>query len=104
MASSCRQFGPGVGLLEGPPDVFRGKVCVYLGGGDIGMPQQLLDGPEVRSAAEHVSGETMSQRVRCDLTCQTGRFGVLLQDLPETLPGKSLAAVVQEQGAFIITP
>lgn len=83
--------------------MFRSKMGVYLGGGDIGMPQQLLDSPEVCAAAEHVSGETVSQRVRCNLTFQTGCLGVLLQYLPETLPGKSLAAVVQEQGAFIIT-
>ena len=52
--------------------MFRSKMGVYLGGGDIGMPQQLLDGPEVCAAAEHVSGETVSQSVGADLNFHVG--------------------------------
>lgn len=44
---SCVLFSPGMGLFVGTADMFRGKVGVYLGCGDISMSEQFLNGSQV---------------------------------------------------------
>ena len=39
-------------------------VGVNLRGGDVGMPQDVLDDAQVRPALQHMRGERMAQRVR----------------------------------------
>jgi hypothetical protein len=39
-------------------------VCVALRGGDIGVPEQFLDDPEVGTAVEQVGGEAVPEGVR----------------------------------------
>ena len=73
---------------------------IYLGSTDIGVTEQLLYRPELTTGFQDVGGETMPQGVGSDLTFEAGPAGVLLQDLPEPLPGQSLAAAVQEEGPF----
>ena len=48
--------GPGVRLAVGLPQPVGGHVRVDLGGGQRGMAEQLLHGPQVRSALEQVGG------------------------------------------------
>ena len=84
--------------------MFAGKMGINLRGGYISMPQQFLNRPQVSAAAQHVSGKTMPQRVGADLNTQVGRLGVLLQLLPEALPGQSVPAGIEEKSclAFIM--
>ncbi len=82
----------------GAPNVLRGEMSVDLGGGDIGVPQQLLHGSQVSPAAQHVGGKAVPEGVGADLGIQARRAGVFLQFLPETLPGEPVTAGVEEKG------
>src|SRR6056297_2266232 len=55
--------GTRVTPLIGGPQVVSGDGSVNLGGGQINVTQQLLDGPQVCTALEEMGGERMSQGV-----------------------------------------
>ena len=97
-------LGSGVGLFIGASDMFAGQMGINLCAGYVSMPQQFLNRPQVSAAAQHVSGKTMPKRVGADLNTQVSRLGILLQLLPEALPGQSVPAGVEEKGclAFIM--
>jgi hypothetical protein len=73
-----RLLCPGVGFFIGSADMLRGKVGVYLCGGDVGMSQQFLYRPQVGTATQHMGGKAVSQSVRCNIFVQSGGFGVTL--------------------------
>ncbi len=72
-------------------------VRVDLRRGDAGVSQQFLDLPQVRTAAEQVRGETVSQRVRTDRVRQAGASRVLLDEFPDGFPAQTLAAAREQQ-------
>ena len=66
------------------------------------MPQQLLHRPQVGATAQHVGGEAVPQGVGAYLLVQPGGLGVLLELLPEALPGQPLAARVEEERLVLV--
>ena len=72
-------------------------VGIYLGGGNIGMAQHDLDGPEVGPVFEQVGGERVPEGMRADLFVDAGREDVFLNDLPEAEPGHWLCASGKKQ-------
>ncbi len=67
---------PGVNLAE-PAEFHPG---VDLGRRDRRVPQHLLDSAKVRAPGQQVGGEAVPQGVRTDVSLQSGRQGVLLDD------------------------
>src|SRR5271167_3415369 len=87
---SCSRTG--VCSLVGPPEMLRGHLGVALGGGDGGVPQELLDDPHVGAPGEHVGGAGMSQHVGAHLLLETHPGGVLLDHSEHPHPGEPAPA------------
>ena len=47
------------------------------------MAKHLLDDAQIGAVAEQVRGKTVSQKVRINVRCQAGLFGVFLHNLPD---------------------
>jgi hypothetical protein len=58
--------------------VLQGQVGVELGAGDLGMPQDGLDVPQVRLVAEQMRGHGVAETVRADAFPHTAGLGCLL--------------------------
>ena len=71
-------------------------VGVDLGGGDIRMPQHLLNGTEIRSVFQQMDGEGVAQGVGGDILLDAGGLLVVLDDLPEALAAHALSVHVDE--------
>ena len=62
---------------------------VDLGRADVGMPEQLLNRPDVRPVGEHVRGEAVPQHVRRHAVGgNADGGGALLDDLEDALSGE----------------
>jgi hypothetical protein len=61
----------------------RIHVGINLGGGDIGVAQQLLDDPQVRAVAQQMCGKGMPQQMRVDVHIHPRVQGDPFQDLPD---------------------
>ena len=73
-----------------------GDMSVNLGGTDIGMPQQLLDHPEVSAVFEKVRGEAMAQHVWGDVPGNAGSPHPLFDPEPQRDGGEWCAAFGKE--------
>jgi hypothetical protein len=62
-------------------------VRVVLRGADAGVAEQLLDRAQVGAAGQEVRGKAVPQRVRADLRVEPRPRRVLLDQVPEHLPG-----------------
>lgn len=58
---------------------------VDLRGAQIGMAEQFLDNPQVRSIRKEVRGERMPQQMRIDRPGQARDSRILLGELPDSL-------------------
>ena len=56
----------------------------------IAMSKQNLDGPQIRSGFQQVSGETMPQRVRMNLLADAGTLRGFPAGLPDDLGGNGM--------------
>ncbi len=65
-----------MGFLIRPADMVAREVGVNLRGGDISVPQELLDGPQVGAPAQHVSGEAVPQGMGRNIYIQPGVPGM----------------------------
>ena len=70
---------------------------INLRGGNIGMSQHFLNGTQIGTVGKQMGGKGMAQYMRCNVRCNTGLLPVLLDNLPESLPGKPFAAFIQKQ-------
>ena len=57
------------------PQALVVDVGINLGGGNIGVPEQFLDHPQVGSVLEEVGGEGVAQEVRVDVLFESGLAG-----------------------------
>ena len=57
-------------LLIGFPDLSSGQVRIYLRGRYVLMPQELLDGSQVRAVREHVRSERVPERMRAHVSAR----------------------------------
>ena len=71
-------------------------VSVPLGGGEVGVAQQLLHRPQVGAAVEEVGGEGVAQGVRVG-----GRGRPAVEDAPRVTRREATAAAVDEQGVDV---
>lgn len=65
------------------------------------MAQHFLQGLQVRSILQKMHGKGMAQGMGGNLPQDPGIRSMLLDNLPEALPGKPAAQVIGEQGARI---
>ena len=68
----------------------EGEVGVDLGGGNVSMPQQGLDSPQVGSVLDHVGGATVTHDMWAGASVQS------LHQLPDPLAGKPNAPYGEE--------
>src|SRR5215472_15599867 len=76
-------------------------VRVDLRGGQIGVPEHLLNRPQVGAPFDEVRGERMAQLVRRRQSAQAGFERVALQQLPKSLAGEWPSAIGDEKGARV---
>ncbi len=75
-----------------------GDVRVALGGRDVGVPEHLLDAPQVGTALEQVGGERVAQEVGVDATrLQAGPLGEAAEDEERACARQRAATRVQEE-------
>lgn len=60
--------------------LFVRHMCVDLGGGDIGVAEEGLDGAEVGAVAQQIGGERMADSVGSNLFGNAGFDGVVFDD------------------------
>src|SRR3990172_9112370 len=89
-----------MGTLVHLAHVAVGELRVHLGGGEVGMAQQLLDVSQRRATSQHMRREAVSQRVRRDRGAYLRLLGVALQYQPEALARETVPAAVQEEGRY----
>ena len=61
---------------------------VNLGGGDVGVAEHFLNNTQRCAVLQQVAGEGVAQRVRRHIFHDAGPFGVLLDNLPQSLPAQ----------------
>lgn len=61
-------------------EVLVGDVGVDLGGGDVGVAEETLDGAEVGTVHKEVGGEGVAERVGSDVFGDAGGAGVFFDD------------------------
>ena len=93
-----------MGRLVGATQVLGGHLGVELGGGDRGVPQQLLDHPDVGAAGQHVGGAGVAQHVGADPVGEPGAHGVAPQDAVGPLPAEPAAPGVEEHRLGVVAP
>lgn len=93
--------GTGVG---GVVDLFHtggGDVGVDLGGGEVGVAEELLDAAEVGSVVEEVGGEAVAQFVGTDLELDAGTAQVFLEQVVDGAGGDAAAEFAEKEGALM---
>lgn len=93
---------PGVIFREGLLDPVGGDLGINLCCGDVGMPEHLLDRPQVSTAFKQMRCETVTDRVGRKL--DTDLFPDRLERLPETLPGHRPARSGHKQIGGLLVP
>lgn len=66
-----------------------GDVGVNLSSGNIGVAKHSLDGANIGTVHEQISGETMTQSVRGDVLSDAGEFSVFLDDTLDGTRGEA---------------
>src|SRR3954453_18418172 len=70
---------------------------VELSRRDVGVPQHLLDRPQVAAAGQEMGRKAVAEGVRAHLAVEPDVLGVALDDLVEALASESTPAEVDEQ-------
>jgi len=82
-----------VNLLKLP----AAHMCIYLGGGDLAVPEHELYRPKVSSSFQEMRGKGVAKHMRADLFLQASLFPIFLQHFPESLAGKSPTSIGQKK-------
>lgn len=86
-----------------------GDVGVNLGGGDVGVAEERLDGAKIGAIHEEVSGEAVAEGVGSDVLGDTGFTSILLDDAFDRawgeaavvaggIGGLDVAGIIEEEG------
>src|SRR3954465_11667478 len=70
---------------------------VELSRRDVGVPQHLLDRPQVAPTGQEMGGKAVAEGVRAHLAVEPDVLGVALDDLVEALASEGAAAEVDEE-------
>jgi hypothetical protein len=69
---------------------------VSLCGGNIRMTEHDLDGAEVRTSFDKVSGKRMTKGMRMHLFLQPRPLGIFFYDFPKALAGETVTGFVKK--------
>ena len=86
-----------MGGIIGLGQVLKIKPRVHLCGGDVGMAQQFLHGPQVPAGLQQVAGKTVPQHVRMHRGGQPGLLAAGFKALPDTLRCQAGAVLADEE-------
>src|SRR5713101_8256294 len=95
---------PGVPVSVKKNEVLRAHVRVALRGAQPAMAQELLDEAEVGALAQHVRGETVSERVRGDPPIYARGARPALDDAMNAPSGQSPPARIGEERTPLLAP
>ena len=84
-------------LLVDIQDMLLGQVGIDLGRGNVSMAQDFLDHPQIGPMFQQMSREAMPEGMGSHVFCNAGLLAVLLNLLPDGLPGLLPAPAVQEK-------
>lgn len=90
--------GQGVGLIVDGHEVVQRDAGVALGGGELGVAEEFLDGAEVGAVAEQVGGVGVAEGVGVKARVAVGKEPVFLDEQLDAAGGEAGAAAVDEQG------
>ena len=76
---------PWMKLLMQPLEMLPGHMRVYLGGGNIDMPEHYLDGTQVCTAFQEVAGKGVPEGVGCDFLFDSGLLRIPFDQFPKSL-------------------
>ena len=83
-------------------EMLVGDVSVDLGGGDVGVTEQRLDGTEIGAVHKQIGGETMTESVGRDVLRDAGGTGVFLDDALNGAGGEA-AEVARGVGVALVS-
>ena len=92
-------FSTGVGVFVDLFEVLAGHVGVDLGGGEVGVAEQLFDGLDVASFVEDVGGEAVAEHVGADAV-GVGEKGHVFSHRAVDLVGADLPAFAVHEEPF----
>ena len=95
-------FGAGMGFVIGGFDIFEGNVRVDFGGGKIGVTKQLLDGAEVCTVLEQMSGKGVADGVGRKALLDSDEPDIALQDEIKLLIVKGFTGAGDEELVHLI--
>ena len=85
-----------MGSIIGLGQVLKIQPRVHLRGGDVGVAQQLLHGPQVAAGLQQVAGKAVAQHVRMHRGGQTGLLATGFKALPDALRREPRAVLADE--------
>src|ERR1700693_774559 len=78
-------------------EAFAGDVGINLGGGNVGMPQHRLDGPEICAPLQEVRRERMAEGMRRERLLEAGLCRLFPENIPESLSAEAFSGIVHEK-------
>ncbi len=89
--------GQGVGLIVDGHEVVQRDAGVALGGGELGVAEEFLDGAEVGAIAEQMGGVGVAEGVGVEAGVAVGEEAVFFDEQLDAAGGETGAAAVDEQ-------
>ena len=91
-----------VGVFIGLGQMLKIQPRIDLRGGNAGVAQQLLHGPQITAGLQHMAGKRVAQHMRMHARRQPGLLPALLEPGPDGLACQSLAPAADEQGGLAL--
>ena len=91
-------------LLVYRSEILSVYVGVNLSGGEIGVPEHLLNRAKVGTTLQQMGGKAVTQGMRGNCLGDAGFFGRTLDDTPGSDSGEWLASGVEENPASTSSP
>ncbi len=93
--------GQGVGLIVDGHEVVQRDARVALGGGELGVAEEFLDGAEVGAVAEQVGGVGVTESMGVEAGVAVGEEAVFFDEQLDAAGGETGAAAVDEQSILL---
>jgi len=91
----------GVCFFVGFPQSAGADMGVNLGGCEAFVSEEFLDAAEVSSAVKQVSGEGVSECVRCGLLGESGSGDVIFEQSADAAGGQAATKAIEEHGGAL---
>src|SRR4030042_1596170 len=96
----CLTKTPRMCLVVNLHQLARAEVDISLGCGEAGMPQHLLNLPDICSPIQKMCGKAMAQAMRAHLSDNARSPRILLDQSSNASAGQSSSPHVDEEGCF----